>query len=179
MADVKRSGRILLNALTVLSLMLFAALAAVWVDHRVRTEVATIIRPSMELEISLADVSLQPGLRKTVDFSGQIDLPLLGKMKAAGLTCAQLESEIDQAFRDMGETKLLAFSVRIVGFQPPGALVMGLLLAIPVARVFGYGWTSWKRRRRIAAGLCSHCGYDVRATPERCPECGETLAARP
>lgn len=33
-------------------------------------------------------------------------------------------------------------------------------------------WKHRKARQRGASGLCPACGYDLRASPDRCPECG-------
>jgi hypothetical protein len=48
--------------------------------------------------------------------------------------------------------------------------IFSLLPALWLIRVL-------KSRRAIRKGLCPQCGYDLRATPDRCPECG--LPANP
>jgi len=52
-------------------------------------------------------------------------------------------------------------------------MILAALLAIPrlTRRV--------ERDRRVAAGCCTRCGYDLRATPEKCPECGAIPSRAP
>lgn len=83
---------------------------------------------------------------------------------------------------------------RFIGFEysanvlpyPTGRIYLSFyvppwrLMAIPYGAVFALGLihpatrlAGWLRRmRRRGRGLCVYCGYDLRASGARCPECG-------
>jgi hypothetical protein len=67
-----------------------------------------------------------------------------------------------------GDTSLYTVTARII----PHWFVALATALLPAT------WLRARRQRhRSASGLCPACGYDLRATPDRCPECG-TLTAR-
>jgi hypothetical protein len=63
--------------------------------------------------------------------------------------------------------------VRVGEWGSSVASVMALFLTIvvPVLHLEVYH-RRWAKARMRPAGLCPVCGYDCRATPDRCPECG-------
>ena len=59
-------------------------------------------------------------------------------------------------------------------FRIPDYALVFLLAILPTLWVMG--WVRRQRRRR--AMRCVGCGYDLRASEDRCPECGVVIAER-
>jgi hypothetical protein len=63
-------------------------------------------------------------------------------------------------------------STRVCFWAIPHWFAVGVFVILPFASLSGRHLATLRRRRCIAEHRCIFCGYDLRASPDRCPECG-------
>jgi hypothetical protein len=74
-----------------------------------------------------------------------------------------------------GRLWLLRRGSQVTHSLGPSLVLVSIVLAVPAAICLT---TLRRRRQERLAGVCRRCGYDLRATPERCPECGQAPTMR-
>jgi hypothetical protein len=165
--------RRLFTLLSVLSLLLCVATCVLWLIGGVRifwVEAAASARSSsLQLAIheglvtavwSSAEDVTDLGDRRGGLRSGARVLPGMWRPDATvwqrlGFYSFQVEAQFDE-------------QIIRRGWVCPAWVVVVVTGAWPFRRVVD----RVSLRRRFKAGLCPSCGYDLRATPDRCPECG-------
>ncbi|MDB5324357.1 MAG: hypothetical protein JWN40_5988 [Phycisphaerales bacterium] len=173
---MRRLLRILLNTATVLSLVLCAATMAAWVrSYQVRDVGSwSMASPRLDLAVNTYRGGLFAGFYKSVGTQDNLDSPGTGGWYHTP-TLSYTDSDGPQGtlFNRFGfaldYSRNSAYENRYLAC--PYWFILLLTSILPAARL-----AAWRRRRvrrlRVGAGLCQHCGYDCRATPDRCPECG-------
>ncbi len=107
---------------------------------------------------SEAPAALVPAFNGPLGFSGALQQPMPVNYKLP------LDPRLPQ---------IVTFNVGKSFVFPAWALIIAAALIPAFHFVAGRGRR--RRQRRQANGLCPHCGYDLRMTPDRCPECGTVI----
>ena len=163
--------RFILNSAIVLSLLACAAVAVLWVrsywrsdaliflSHDVRTIRAAATQKGRAIFIMRRVNGTQPQWSVRVGLSYESDV-------------AQDVPELSHTFMWVGWNHLQTrppWNQETTEVSIPCLYLLLALLVLPLG-VF------YSRRRRFIRlaimGRCQACGYDLRATPHRCPECG-------
>ena len=158
--------RVLLNALWTLSLLLSLAAAAVWGRSYFRRDV----------------VSTQWG-RRTVNLFSDcgscvvfVQLYPVDYGHSWGWEAAPVERDAATVAKGLTGFEVTTRSP-LWRTNPPLHVVVPHWTVPAVFGVLPVTVHMFRRRRRHRAGLCPSCGYDLRATPGRCPECGQVTCA--
>jgi hypothetical protein len=174
--------RRLFTCLTILSLLLCLATVALWVRSYWRQDNLERVRGTPEMlhyvnlgsafaELSLLAVQViktpTPPIMAEHDWHYSADRATVTDTLSSWANLKQLGPGTFR-FRGFGYISISSHEYSVRGIYFPHWFAALLLIILPAIRLRSI----LRTRRRHRAGLCPHCGYDLRATPDRCPECG-------
>jgi len=189
---MRHLGRSAFNGTAAVSAMLFVAACVLWVRSRHRADVVTVARQaawSIGSQGGEFWVEQTQGVTGPVFSSNQKDevfesyydhwtINLNGSLEGPGARFwngVLGGSRIYGNFRELASSSFSWYATDISYVAIPDWFVAATLLILPTSQVAG---RMRRRRRRNQTGLCQSCGYDLRATPDRCPECGVVPAVK-
>jgi hypothetical protein len=169
---MKRIGRIIFTALPMLSLLLCAATAALWVRSYRTGDIIILSHTngwyfrvnSVGGSIEWAAAPHDPYARNGVRWYRFARNVWLWNPPSTIASDGRKWFDVPNC----GENPWIA----AVQFNLHYGILCGLLVTAGVAPWAGRARRQWKQRWRADRQLCAVCGYDLRATPDRCPECG-------
>lgn len=194
--SVRHLSRILLNALTAVSLLSFIPAVVVWPLSYFGSAamwfemawVATPTRGTCDVEVSVGSVYVyydRSAIEPVPDW--QVEAYASDRARRRDRVILVRPVEWEERTPSAMIRSLWRFErVRASTVRPtlPGAMagltvgrhaivmpIWCFVLASAVAPANRFRRWHRKRKRRDA-GLCPECGYDLRATPDLCPECG-------
>jgi hypothetical protein len=194
-SDARRRRR--LNLLTAVSFVVCASVVALWVrGYRVadeaglrRADLATRARATWSVRNSSGGVRLlyyRNVIREqfVYDFFEKKQ-PRAGRFLASGQPSphvikpgrqGQIQGSALGFGLDVWKVDLPDYSERIYSVVLPCWFLSLVTAYLPAAWLFRLGTAIQMQRRERAKGKCRSCGYDLRATPGRCPECGAEVS---
>lgn len=171
--------RRLFNTLSALSLLLCVAIVVLWVRSYWAEDIVEHCTPQQGSVGYWGVVAASDNGSVAVGNFGSPDPQQPGGWSLAGLRYTRFRAVYGVTVFKPGTT-LLGFGCRYV-FNSPRVYLRQIILphwvfvlviaALPVLWINSH----LRRRRRRKQGLCLVCGYDLRASKERCPECGTAI----
>jgi hypothetical protein len=114
---------------------------------------------------------------------GIISLPYRWRMRVVGVTAADIDSAISEEYRHVHDYYNDRFRVTVgTGDWRVSYVLLVLILGVPPAARLLTGVSAivrWHQKRRVVAGLCPACDYDLTGNVSGvCPECGKEVVRR-
>jgi hypothetical protein len=172
---MKRFGRLALNVVTLLSVVLCIAAAGLWVRSHRRMDVVRRWDAGRRTE----EIFLSNAGKVQLYANRYVHDPVASLPAGAGVRRGAYDVKpglLDDPSAWLGFRAHLGRGTPPdygVGVTLPDWFIVAMAAALPGVRALRrtlYG-------REPGPGTCAKCGYDLRATPERCPECGTMTVA--